>query len=515
MPRRMVSYDDLTSGGTEVGTSTTAGTSAATANTYSSTPGTRRSKNQQPTKEAALAYSQPSRSLYDDLDDDQRSIRQLSGLEDSIQNDASGENGGDYYDSDSEPGPPHPDHPQGAAGNRMSYAAKKRHRKKRRMAIQKQQRPAEGYAKVSSSEQPRSRPDTAVDDTGRSAILMDVSMPQTDGGPITDAQGAEVDGEDQPEDYYDDDDEGYCDDEDYDDGSYYEANASIPLSQLAASASGKPSSKGRVLTHAEVWDDSSLVNAWDAAQAEYVQFHAKRKRAMDQLNGGLETHTVPNGNGKGSQSALWYEAPTPGSKAAEEAQNISEGNKRAKELQDWRAKQRNRESRQSAPTATNGADDSQSHAGASQAHTSTSTQQKGQGAATGTKQPSYHPDGTRKIPPSIGLPGNRAWTEACATVAATRNHIGAEAVVAAKTAVADNTNATASTAANETPSIAGVSGHTTSASSQPTAAAPTPPAAAIPAANGAQSSSNDHFQSVCMSWYYAGYYTALWQAQQQ
>jgi len=33
----------------------------------------------------------------------------------------------------------------------------------------------------------------------------------------------------------------------------------------------------RELSHEEIWDDSALVNAWEAAQQEYEMFHGKDK----------------------------------------------------------------------------------------------------------------------------------------------------------------------------------------------------------------------------------------------
>jgi len=35
--------------------------------------------------------------------------------------------------------------------------------------------------------------------------------------------------------------------------------------------------ENRQLTHEEIWDDSALVNAWEAATEEYEAFHGSEK----------------------------------------------------------------------------------------------------------------------------------------------------------------------------------------------------------------------------------------------
>ncbi|PWN49267.1 hypothetical protein IE53DRAFT_346123 [Violaceomyces palustris] len=37
--------------------------------------------------------------------------------------------------------------------------------------------------------------------------------------------------------------------------------------------------QGRALTHQEIWDDTALINAWQAAEDEYKLFHSRRLKA--------------------------------------------------------------------------------------------------------------------------------------------------------------------------------------------------------------------------------------------
>jgi hypothetical protein len=38
-----------------------------------------------------------------------------------------------------------------------------------------------------------------------------------------------------------------------------------------------PAEEGRELTHSEIWDDSALIDAWNAAMEEYEAFHGPDK----------------------------------------------------------------------------------------------------------------------------------------------------------------------------------------------------------------------------------------------
>ena len=63
---------------------------------------------------------------------------------------------------------------------------------------------------------------------------------------------------------------------------------------------------GRPLTHAEIWDDSALVDAWEAAQQEYEIYHSRRAAAA----------AAAGSSAKGKSSSLWNEAADVNSEAA-------------------------------------------------------------------------------------------------------------------------------------------------------------------------------------------------------
>lgn len=204
-----------------------------------------------------------------------------------------------------------------------------------------------------------------------------------------------------------------------------------PQNTSAGAADG-----GRVLTEAELWDDSALVDAWKAATKDYLLHSSKDSTA-----------TMPAATTARHPSALWHDAPVPGSKAALKAQQISENNKekrrlrlfleekarKAKEIEDLRQEV---EQEQAQAQSEEG-----SHRQHEQARTAEVVTAPAAALPPTTSAPlsstaaialaKVNPVGKRSltgraIPPSIGLPGNAAWQAACATVASTRNRIGDE-----------------------------------------------------------------------------------------
>ncbi|KAL9940272.1 hypothetical protein V8E36_000977 [Tilletia maclaganii] len=110
--------------------------------------------------------------------------------------------------------------------------------------------------------------------------------------------------------------------------------------------------EGRALSHRETWNDSALVDAWDASKEEYEIFHAQKEAALAAAAEGknreeqeraaaeaaeaMQRHFVEEANrlaalessdasgstrrkGRGGRSALWKDSPLPGSKTAQEA----------------------------------------------------------------------------------------------------------------------------------------------------------------------------------------------------
>ncbi|PWN27733.1 hypothetical protein BDZ90DRAFT_170598 [Jaminaea rosea] len=383
MPRQVVSYDDLDYG-------------AASGASGSSQPST--SKSAAP---ATAPLAAPT-----GLDD--MSTSGLGG--DSDDDEDAGSTG-------SSPGPPHPD---ASSQTKQSYSSKKRARKKRRQRERAEAAARSGMAETG-PKQPakkvRIEEPAKVHSNGKAEEALEKDEAQPEG------EGEWVEEDGQQVFYYYDDDEG--DEDGYDEDEPWQAQHgfSISLAQFSSSSSG------RVLQHDEVWDDSALVSAWDAAQAEYLIFHSRRAEARK--------HEEQEGQSS-KKSALWYEAPTPGSKEAMEAAKISQGNREAKALLAWQKKQEEAQRR-----------GQQLNGNASQ--TQATPLQTTAGATSSTITTGVMPDGAapkRYIPPSIGLEGNAAWQQ----------QQGAASLL---------------------PGM------------------------------------DEQTQSMCMSWYYAGYYTGLWTGQSQ
>jgi hypothetical protein len=215
---------------------------------------------------------------------------------------------------------------------------------------------------------------------------------------------------------------------------------------------------GRQLTHAEIWDDSALIDAWNAAEEEYKIFHARRS-AQETVTGntgenGNHVLAVTEGESSKKRSALWYDSPAKGSKAAIAAKNALQTqakDQRELELRKKRAKV--------LLAQVAGDDDEEEEA------VGVPEEDKEEPLPVKPKQKRLK--GT--TPPSSSISGNLAWHSACATVSKTPNAIG-------------NVER-----AKETTPLS-------------TSSDPTP--SAMP-------EGDDIFQNLAMAWYYAGYYQAM------
>ncbi|PWN22320.1 hypothetical protein BCV69DRAFT_281326 [Microstroma glucosiphilum] len=205
--------------------------------------------------------------------------------------------------------------------------------------------------------------------------------------------------------------------------------------------SGVAADGGRVLTEAELWDESALVDAWKAATEEYLLHSSKDSTTTTSATARTVKHP----------SALWHDAPVSGSKSALKAQQISENNKekrrlrlfleekarKAKEIEDLRKEVEQEQAQAQEQAQEEERQRQQGQAGTSQLVTApalvlSATPSAPVGSTLNAATSKVHPVGKRSltgraIPPSIGLPGNAAWQAACATVASTRNRIGDEA----------------------------------------------------------------------------------------
>ncbi|UZJ52448.1 hypothetical protein CBS101457_001768 [Exobasidium rhododendri] len=221
---------------------------------------------------------------------------------------------------------------------------------------------------------------------------------------------------------------------------------------------------GRQLTHAEIWDDSALVDAWNAAEEEYQLFHARRSA---QENGNKRKgQAAEAARPPQKRSALWHESPDKGSPAARAAKAALEDESRnRKELERRKKEAKALLARLAGDEQNKPNDDNDQESIMVEEHPSNYEREK----------PSEkRPKGT--TPPSSGLSGNLAWHSACATVSKTPNAIGR---------VKEDT----STSTEKTTHI-------------PTAA---PYEASLPTSDEGQ----EIFQNLAMAWYYAGYYQAM------
>jgi hypothetical protein len=256
--------------------------------------------------------------------------------------------------------------------------------------------------------------------------------------------------EDEEYDEYDEEDEG--------DGINTEMNGAGFDWQGAMGSSGKDT--GRQLTHAEIWDDSALVDAWNAAEEEYKLFHAQR--TVHEKDGQQQQNGAKRGSGEGNdagppkkRSALWHDSPAKGSLVALAAKSAQEEKDRiSAELAVRKKEAKALLAKVAGDKAPDEGQDQEGTAAASF-----------RGSTAGKKL-----KGT--TPPSSSISGNLAWHSACATVSRTPNAIGKE-----KEAIM------------------------TPIAQQP---------ASIPSATPTTTiEGQDIFQNLAMAWYYAGYYQAM------
>lgn len=214
---------------------------------------------------------------------------------------------------------------------------------------------------------------------------------------------------------------------------------------------GSENDGGRALTHREIWDDDALKNAWDAAVEEYEIFHRRRQEAHEQQEVSQKKRK--------RESALWYESPAPGSKAALEAKTkqADEARELARRKQEAKKLVRNLAANEATPPSSKS---------------------------------------NLSVPPSRHLASNSsAWKRACAMVAQTPNRIGPSHTSAVPTPAPSTTTTTTTTTRQADP-VATFSSTDAQAAAAPSAA---PPSAM---------SKEDTLQNLAMAWYYAGYYQA-------
>lgn len=219
------------------------------------------------------------------------------------------------------------------------------------------------------------------------------------------------------------------------------------------------------LSHAEIWDDSALIDAWDAAMEEYKLFDAQRSALQKKVHAQHTEQASSNGQSNGStkrdraevseereaasrpakRSALWHDAPAVGSQAALEAKVTATKEAAAhSEL----LEERKRQAR------------------------ALLAQMSGPGEEEDAQRvPVSETTSKCVVPPSSSVSDNPAWQSACAVVADTPNMIGLH-----------------------TPGRHdGTHDHAT------TESGPTD----------AQAAHEEVLQNLAMAWYYAGYYQAM------
>lgn len=217
----------------------------------------------------------------------------------------------------------------------------------------------------------------------------------------------------------------------------------------------KGSGKEKSLSHAEIWDDSALINAWDAAMEEYKQFDEMRKAHQNKKNGkrarqeGDADAITP----ASKRSSLWHDSPNVGSEAAQQAKEAAELAKETEQELLMRKKQEAKELLAQIIPEEEAED------------------------PTGEDL-----TGDYDTPPSKDVPGNEAWKKACEIVSNTPNRIAGATDQIPQTN--DQAFSNGATAANTETSQ---SRNTTSQTM----------------------SQEDVLQNLAMSWYYAGYYQAM------
>lgn len=313
-------------------------------------------------------------------------------------------------------------------------------------------------------------------------------------------------------------DENYADEEYYEDEEYYDededfllnTNVTIPdipahfrtnnngstslrnprLPETAPAMPDVPDPTGRILHDDEICSDSAIVDAWSAACVSLFR---------------------PTQASKNFSSALWNFAPLPGSASDKKMTHTAEMNREKRRLQKFvQTQQQHQAKAVSGGQASSSAaatkqpskliEGAQEQQAPSPKKPTIQTQRAG-AAVAGGRNASASPaifKLNRAIPPSIGLEGNAAWQAACAKVASTRNRIGPPVLSSAQTTARPQPSLTNS-AFQPGPQLAQL------------AHAPHIPALPpLPANVGAEQETLHH---ICTSWYQAGYYTGLLQAQ--
>lgn len=261
------------------------------------------------------------------------------------------------------------------------------------------------------------------------------------------------------EDYYEG--EGYEEDSNSYDLSLSEAGdaflASInfvpPPSTYVSTSNSKAKGGSKPLTHSQVWDDSSLISAWDAAVEEYQEFHNRRSKA------------------KKVESALWNDSPAKDSSGnAQAIENLKSWKiglvkeKKLKEARDYGIEKGKEVSSLKVQDQSN------------------------QNLSSKIGDAS-----TYEITPSLqkSVDGNKAWKEACALISknsvSNPIRIGSYLVPTPASTSQQSTNLQTSSNLNASHNVSN------------------PPVPPIPLVG------DQNMQNMIMAWYYAGYYTGVQQ----
>lgn len=363
-----------------------------------------------------------------------------------------------------------------STSGKLTMSAKKRMKKKRKIEREQRQRANESIVGANGNAGPG--PSTSASaSTGAKTLFNDnirnaQYVADNDADYTQYEEAAEGD-----EDSYYDEDNGDDYDEGYDDEAGFELHTNLMIPEIpahmrpASSCSRHPrlgngdiveeadatpdvlDPTGRILADDDICADTALVDAWSAACATLCPSQKPKPAPL---------------------SSLWNHAPLAGSANHKKMKVIAQQNREKRRLRRFVEEQNSggKASATNPPQALPALTQSQQQ--------STKPQ-----PAIATPDPSIPATVklNRAIPPSIGLQGNAAWQAACATVASTKNRIG-------PSIICDRTVATTVAATADGP--------------------PALPSLSVPPVTAPTATDDDTFQRICMSWYQAGYYTALW-----
>lgn len=286
------------------------------------------------------------------------------------------------------------------------------------------------------------------------------------------------------------------------------------ISTSSSSSNHRSNGKSRVLggskplTKSQVWDDSSLINAWDAAVEEYQQFHSKRskwKSSSDQEEAqvGIQSE-VTMGKRKAVESPLWNDSPSihsvASTKAKEQFKENEIENRKVEKL-----KEAERYGKESAGKVLIGlrVGEKNSNDGSEalipnelkESHSDDSTTSKGY-----------------SITPSLTTlnQGNKAWKEACEEISKSKPiRIGNELIPSNTESSSHVSKSSTFISSNPNESFNIVSTSSSNPTSQnqqlPPSSESQPPVPPIPLVG------DENLQNMIMAWYYAGYYTGVQQ----